>query len=500
MGPLRTGFLTLTLLTLVGCASRPDAGVAERDAFRTVARHLDRDGSEFAIYAGSGLKTALERPLAAWEKQLWANKDVHADDKADLQSLSARARLIVKLTGLDRLLGAGYSSRTLSATPPGRSFVHTELFLAIPPETPCLLNRFFAPDNSLDLRRELAELPRIASMAIIADLRPTALTEALKQAGSWGENLILTLDELWPSLEGSAGVWKLVTIPLPGGQEPEYLLQFPDSCNVFGKLPKEERDGVAGENGVVAVEHGQVTIWSSRRVREFLATPDLPKLSSDPEFEKWFEAMPEKGVFVLYQNSATSLADEVFDIRFSADSPRPALIAAARTDDGLRFAGNSACGLIELLFRWKLADTLAEAVLSEVEKGETPEKTAVCDCEKALQQLRAQPRKSATPGMAGLAECFDGKLPPEWTKNASAPIYFGESARPDLPLAISAPARHDDRFHVLFNDGAIRTYELEKPGSCRRIVSFLQTERHWDENVWTELMRLAEKLDAESKK
>ena len=371
MGPLRTGFLTLAMLTLAGCAARPDAGVAERDAFRTVARHLDRDGSEFAVFAGPGLKTALGRSLSAWEKQLWANKNVHADDKADLQSLSARTRLIVKLTGLDRLRGAGSSSRTLSATPPERSFVHTELFLAIPPETPCLLNRFFAPDNSLDLRRELAELPRIASMAIIADLRPTALTEALKQAGSWGENLILTLDERWPSLEGSAGVWKLVTIPPPGGQEPEYLLQFPDTGNVFGGLPKEERDGVAGDKAVVDVEHGRVTIWSSRRLREFLATPDLPKLPNDPEFEKWFEAMPKKGVLVLYQNSATSLADEVFALRFSADSPRPALIAAARTDDGLRFAGNSGCGLIELLSRWKLADTLADTIPAEEEKGET---------------------------------------------------------------------------------------------------------------------------------
>ena len=497
--PLRT-ILTLALLTLAGCAARQDAAVAERDAVRAVAHHLDRDASQFAVFSGAELTAMLESTLTAWERQLWEHKNIAPDDKADLQKSSAEARLLLRLTGLDLLKGVGFSSRQLpAATPPGRSFIHTELFLALPPETPCALNGFFAKDNSLDLRRELAELPRAAAWAVIADLRPDAMTETLKQAGAWGENLVLELDDLWPSLEGSAGVWKLVTIPL-GEKEPDYLLQFPDAENIFGKLPEAERNKLAGD-GTIAVKNGRVTICSSPRLRDLLATEGLPKLADDPEFAKWFEAMPKKGVLVFYQNSRTSLTDDTFGTRFAAARPRPALIAAARAEDGLRIAANSGCGLTELLLRCHLATALADAVaLPKMEGDPSSDEAADCGCESALKLLWECPKKSATPGAAGLTECFDGKLPPQWAKDGTTPVYFGKSDRPDVPLAISPPARHDDGFHVLFNDGTIRIYKLEKPNSCRRIVGFLQTEKRWDEKLWLQLMKIAEKLDAESAK
>jgi hypothetical protein len=63
-----------------------------------------------------------------------------------------------------------------------------------------------------------------------------------------------------------------------------------------------------------------------------------------------------------------------------------------------------------------------------------------------------------------------------------------------------------DNYHIVvdqaevYADGKVRTYKLERAGSCRRIISFLYTVHRWEAKLFQHLMTQAQQLDEESAK
>ena len=74
----------------------------------------------------------------------------------------------------------------------------------------------------------------------------------------------------------------------------------------------------------------------------------------------------------------------------------------------------------------------------------------------------------------------------------------GAKGEADLPLAIGIDAPEKNVFHVLYADGKIKKYNLERPGSCRRIISFLFTVHRWKPDLFQRLIEQAQILDGQS--
>ena len=512
MKALRTGLVPLlTALVLAGCGGGDPCGTAaERDSFRTVSAHLHRDGREYAVFSGAEARAACARTLENWERDLWEREDVPHSRKLLLQRRFVTAKLLIQLAGLDQLRGAGWSAKTLAGNRYGHDFIHSRAFLALPGEKPGALNGFFLPDDPLNLPEFLGALPRETDFAVAAALDPGAALEALKQAGSWGENLALELAENFPLREifkDLRGTWKFVQVTLPGRGESDFMLELPDNSGALRRLPEPERLALFPGSRQAARDHG-VTIYSSPQAEKFFTSADRPKMRDRTDFATLLRALPEQVCCAVYQDRGFSLTDELTGVGPGAAGALPALVTISRAGEGMLIAGNGDCGVLELLFR--AAAKLLNFPRSEEDAAERtpapaqPPSESPCDCVEALELLRKVPKPSAKPGMPGLRECFNGEIPAALRRDpAGKPdadnckiVYFGHAAQADLPLAVSRPSRHPDRFHVLFNDGRIRTFMLDRPDSCRRIVSFLHTEKRWEETVWRRLMRLAEALDS----
>ena len=493
MRRFRAGLSLLCALGWAGCAARvAPAGTG----FQAAGSGLDRDGAVLAVVSGAELRAACDRAAAAWETALWERGQVDTATRGQALREVLQFRFWAQLIGLEHLRWAGYSAKRLP--PPGRDGFHTELFLALPPDAPGLLNAFFAPTNTLRFRETLTALPRSTELALAADLRPGEILKALRHAGVWGERIVLELEAFWPLLEDTSGVWRLLQIRRPGRTDAEYVLELPDPNGKLGGLPAEFLRQVLPEAAELVKGDRRVTIYSSPAVKAYLRDPHTLKLGDNADFARWFSRMPETGFFWLYQGENFSAADLLGGVATVPTVPRPALLTAVRTPDGIRLAANSGSGLLELLLRRLLSAQLPEAEEEEeTPPAPGPNQTENCACAAALRQLKERTQRSPVPGTPGLRACFGGAVPAE---TAAAIVYFGSSEKGDTPLAISAPGRHNNRFHVLFNDGTLKTYRLEKPDSCRRIVSFLQTEKRWEEKVWRQLMDLAARMDAGSVK
>ena len=127
-------------------------------------------------------------------------------------------------------------------------------------------------------------------------------------------------------------------------------------------------------------------------------------------------------------------------------------------------------------------------------------------CPKALKKLYADLLKYAEknqnkfPEFAGIKSLK--QIFPKFRNPAGGKIfYFGASGRQaNLPLAISCHRKLVDSFCVLYADGKVRSYKLERAGSCRRIISFLYTVHRWEVKLFQHLIAQAQQLDEESAK
>lgn len=78
-------------------------------------------------------------------------------------------------------------------------------------------------------------------------------------------------------------------------------------------------------------------------------------------------------------------------------------------------------------------------------------------------------------------------------------VYIGGSDRNtpgDFPLVFDWPLNHKNRFQILTVNGQVRTFEVERLNSCRKLASFLQSRFRYSEKDFQRLRAAADLLDA----
>ncbi len=499
-----TGLLAAAV-ALTGCTLGEPCGTPEeKTVFRRVAAHLDRDGSEYLILNGSAVGRAFESNLEKAETLLWQDKNIAAEKKNSIQKNITAFRMAAALAGIEQISGGGFSVKTLASPVLGRHFFHSKLFLALPPDAAGVLNSFFLPGEGFSCREVLADMPADISFFAAGEIVPEALLQALKFGGAWGENSALDLMEKFPLQEiigDLRGYWSWAVANDSAGS---FVLTFPDNGGRIKRMLQEESKGIFP--GAEIEFPGQaIRVYSSVDAKRYFSGKTL-KMRDRRDFGTLLAALPEKGFFCCYQGENFSFEKDFLLLPppASAKGKLPALLVAARTGDGILTAVNSGSGMVD--FGLRVCDFLL--AVSGGEEENAPVQTArECSCELLLRKLAASKNISVTPGVAGLREFFNGQLPMEYLLDSKGSavsgncrvIYFGKG-QAGMPLAISAPVLHQDKFHVLFNDMTLERFDLNRADSCRRIIGFLHTVKRYDEKALQKLMQAAQKFDSELNK
>lgn len=499
------GSLTAAL-ALAGCTLGEPCGTAEeKTAFRKAAARLDSDGSEYFILNGAAAAKVFDRSIERTEISLWQNENIPAAKKNDIQKSLTALRMAAALAGIGHIQCAGYSARTLAAPAFGRSFINSKLFLALPPEAPGVLNNLFLREKEFSCREVLAELPADVRFFAAVNLAPEALLQALKFAGTWGENSALSLMEKLPLQEIAGDLRGYWSWAVANDEKSSFMLVFPDNS---GKLRRviESEPGMIFPGAEIEFPEKTVKVFSSVQAKRYFSGT-APKMRERSDFNTLLRALPERGFFCCFQNENFSIGRDLLEIPLPESGENvPALMAAAHLDDGIIFSANSASGPLDFCLR--VGDLLMPEYINSEKSPDAPAETA-CQCEKLLSALAEKRQLSEKSAVAGLQECFNGKIPAEFLmEGKKVPektgdlriIYFGKNSEPGIPLAISSPLVHQDKFHVLFNDMSVQTFKLERADSCRRMIGFLHTVKRYDESTLHRLMVMAQKFDAELSK
>ncbi len=502
-----TGSLAAAVI-LTGCTLGEPCGTpAEKAVFRNVAARIDSDGSEYFVLNGASAAKSFERALNNYEAGIWQNQTLAGDRKRQLQKYVTMCRMIAVLAGIDRLDGVGFSAKTLTEPEFGRNFIHSKLFLALKPEHPVVLNNLFLRDDTFSCGEMLAELPADTLFFAAVSFSPEALLQALRISGTWGENNALNIMEKFPLQEiaaGLRGIWSWAAT-----DDGEFLsaLTFPDKSGDIRRICQS--DSGIFPNAEVEYAEKAIRIYSSAAAKKYF-TGKGKKMRDRSDFKTLLRAMPEKGFLCCYLSENFFIEKDLLGWMPVEKNipPLPSVSAATHLPDGILLTANGAGGVLDFLLR--LCNIAAAFTESAPEtagtapdtKPEQPEPK--CDCEVLMSVIRCFPALPSAAGVAGLRACFEGVLPEKYLFDAKAPaeikncrvIYFGKGDA-NMPLALSSPAVHQDRFHVLFNDMTFQTFKLERVDSCRRMIGFLHTVKRYDENVLRQLMVQAQKFDLE---
>ena len=121
------------------------------------------------------------------------------------------------------------------------------------------------------------------------------------------------------------------------------------------------------------------------------------------------------------------------------------------------------------------------------------------ECKKKFAKIYQELQKYAKANNGRFPDAVKGKfhlptLSPELMKKTVA--FSGVSLKQkNMPLLLDAPKRHRSSFCVLYADGSVKSYKLEKPGSVRRMISFLYTVHRWEISIFQNLIKQAQTFD-----
>lgn len=513
-------------LFLSGCVTAdPDAPV-----HRKISARLDQEAMEYGVITARAWQNASARMEDAF-RQAMKNGDPRKNPRRQLLLQNYfTLQMAVALSGVQNSPGCGYSAKVVDDL-----YIHNRFFLASAPELPLFPDKFFGKEL-INTAEFLNRLPAGTRLAAAADIRPETLLDTIAQTGDYVNHAASIIPAGIPLRElaqASAGVWKITVL---GGKMPLIKVEIPDNngklfnfCSLIGR----SNAGKPGFKttfmrvtfpglGEIIKEKDRIIIYSSPAAeKRFIESP--PRLS-DPRFAAMTSGIPETVPAVFFTDLRDTppetypLAGENFP--FPARPEIPELLTLSSTGDGWLCIFNSDTTfltrltgaflpLASKLARQKPAgksnENAAENKETEDKKtGKTANvketsagKTVNCLCRKnldaALKYLADHP--DITAGFYQINDAGELKPAAPGKKVQDCLLAYFGSRNSQLPVPVWITFPHEKSFLAAFSDGKIQAFQLEKPDSFRRIISFLRTRINYDEKIFRQLIEQADILD-----
>ena len=523
------------------CAALLSAGCAhnssERD-FAAVSAQLERGGTVYGIFTcDASLIRGMKNCFEQFEQIISSAKYSEVEKNAARQRI-AGIQAAWHLAGFHNINGLGMSS-----VPKDGGIFSNRIFLFSDTADHGILNRILSRKNE-DISINFECLPKETFLAAGINVSGKNILTLLNESGSAGERILRGLPpgfpvEIFASVEGWI-IFAIARNALLPPSENRIMLQIPDPEGKLFALaavivrrrqaaPMETRivlplvdETIYLDNPVVKKADGKLFIYSSAKAEELFEKRYNGILKKHPEFLRYAKNIRLNGSAFTY-NRKLAVPGRAFvsEIPFAGvlipleecgsfgvlSCRKNGWLWQENSDKDLSGAAGDA-GLYRLIGKMILPQKKISAPGKTAGKNnsKTVSPSAGDHCPKALKKLYADLLKYAEknqnkfPEFAGIKSLK--QIFPKFRNPAGGKIfYFGASGRQaNLPLAISCHRKLVDSFCVLYADGKVRSYKLERAGSCRRIISFLYTVHRWEVKLFQHLIAQAQQLDEETAK
>ena len=501
--------MAVTLLT--GCS----AANAEQRARSQVESLLNPDGMEYSITGKEAWKMTRNDIEGMFARAAKESSDPVASRY--FASLKFFFRLMMNFSGVDSILCTGRSSELITG-----NIVHEKIALVYDPAGAGVINTFFNMENSLDPRRLFGEIPENTVISLAADMRLLALPEVLKDYGDFADMLASCIPAGFPVkeiLESCDGIWKLHIFDLDS-KNLVFKLDIPDKnstvFDIFALLtrrPKvETKLNIAGL-GVVKKDGKRVIFYIGKDCEKL--SEKLPSATLPPEKAVLLTGLPEKAVLFGFADMKC-LPEELKGFKLGGvkfpspvEDKVPSVIALARLPEKNGYFavenGNGSILSCDIsLFLEVIMPFLQDVKIpsgsgkkdqnpEESVSGNTPAVKENCSCAGVLTGA-AEVLKNFPDTATGFYRLEAGSFFPAEAGKYDVVLFnrdCGDSAY--LPLMITRP--HQNGFCVSAGKDGVKSYQLAKPESFRRIIGFLHTVYKFDEKVFRQLIALAGEFD-----
>ena len=555
--PIISGIIAATLAFLCGCHTTEPAS-PQKTLHEQVTSHLNPGGSYYQ-YSELTATLASLYAYGDRVSQAILQSDLPPADREKLAGLLNTVMLGISLAGLDGEVAAGSSSVPLNLLPDSPVRYRNVSYAGYGPGMgQGLLWQFFGTKNR-DLRDHLRAIPADALFVADFEFYPERFLEFFERIAAnfakEGRPTLTIPDSVREFFPAMGGEWFVLLRPVPpekqnGGMPISFLIGMPDHGNkIFRKLTHFEETPEAGTTRklsqlgavlpftpVLMAGENSLCLYSDEQAIPAFKE-GIPVLADTEQFAALTSGLKMEGTGFFYSsaglgNLLTTLTPEICNgIAIPVELPNQ-LYIMRKESNGLLVEGNSGWDLNTTQFGLSLTPMLLQLSLemfnsAEDQQDDAQETADFQECGNRMQQLQK--------GLAAYADAHDGRfpagndiegfreliaagnIPPDAALCPAARgdqpakdaqsfdydncsyVYFGGATRqspPYLPLVVDWPFNHQDRFHVLFVNGEIRSYPLENLSSCRRLVSFLHSEFKYTESEFLKLLQTADKLDA----
>ncbi|MBR7131218.1 MAG: hypothetical protein IKC82_04435 [Lentisphaeria bacterium] len=504
--------LTAAAIFLAGCTvADPETANA-----RKIAAYLDQDAMEYRIITDRAWQITFDRAEKSFFNGIRESRD-SGKDVTQLLRGYLFTRMCLALLGINDSPGCGYSSKAIDP-----AYIHNRFFLAAPADEPLLAEKFFARDSIIPAEF-IRTLPAGTILAATADIHPEALLDAIGKTGDFANILAEKVPAVIPVRDlaaGTAGRWSFTALRCDGYA---MRLQLPDKEGKIFKLlhfiamSNRRRDGVAAFDskvmipglGVVVKGENALTVYSSEKAEKDFNNSEF--ITIPPECAGLTARMPEKASAVLFADiplqepTKFRLLGHNFTI---LSMPQiPAMATLSRNSDGLLFLSNCDTPVLteQLSILLGLTGRLAgipqakpqaqpakKAPAPSVKKRVTASENCICAeyLTTALETLKKNP--DLKPGF--YTALADTLYPGKAAHSQFEVAYFGKIPS-QIPTVLFITKPHQGSFCAAFADGKIGRFTLKNPAGFRRMISFLQSIRNYDEKVFRQMIIRADEFD-----
>ncbi len=532
-GRLHRSFAAAAMMIIAlfsGCARN----FQENRSFDLISGHLETGGTIYSIVSSrASVVDGIDRTLVQLEEFLSASKFSEAEKNAAFSRIAA-VRTWCYLAGVQNIYGIGASS----VADPDKIFSN-RIFLAVAPDFDGIIDRIFRPGQG-DVSTVIKSLPQETFIAAGAEISGTNILKMLSSSGDAGEKILQIFPpgfpvEILTKVEGWL-VFALARDPVLPPEDNCFMIQIPDpegkvfalASTIFnqGKTPVVstrlelpiEDEPIYLHRPVIKKADGKLLIYSSPKSEELFEKHPNGTLNSHPAFVRYARNIEQKGSFFTYSRKITAPGEGFLRALPGAGALLPVSNGSgfgvwSRRQNGWLWQEKSDQDISALAGDAGIYQFIGKMILPEAKNGKAPAAPSAKSakpipdrCPAALKKLYAGLLKYAAQNQNKFPE-FAGKKSlkqvfPKWRNPAGCRIfYFGcPDKNADYPLAVSCHVKEKDSFCVLYADGKVRSYKLERAGSCRRIISFLYTVHRWEAKLFQHLIKQAQQLDEESAK
>ena len=522
-----TALLLTAVLLSAGCAADP-----AKDNFKTVSSNLERGGSFYQVYTENGtLKQLIDEYFVKIDRAV-SESNLPEAKRSKMRGKLIAAKFVFQLFAFEQCSGVGASS-TIRTASGEKNIFSNRFFIAIPQDQSCLpdwiLNRRQSDVNSI-----AANLPAETFYSLGVNISLPGVLNLFRSAGSLGEALLSELPSEFPldvisDIEGWCTLSAarrngfpvnedclMIQIPDPKGKVFDFICKLPIVAKADAAKPERRQLHIReAEIGMIAPlmikGPGIVTFFNSPDAEKLFLNRPNGSLKESGHFLRYSDGVSKVGSAYLYCRNihggnglfTNTASVNGMDIPLSSGD---SFCVLSRGADGWLCHGLSNLDIPgETLSRClarhliKLLEVRNE-VKNQVKSAKSGEnKTLNKECKKKFAKIYQELQKYAKANNGRFPDAVKGKfnlptLSPELMKKTVA--FSGVSLKQkNMPLLLDAPKRHRSSFCVLYADGSVKSYKLEKPGSVRRMISFLYTVHRWEISIFQNLIKQAQTFD-----